>query len=65
MIFPFALEHTIVAAILQNNEDGFENTIAFFSKSLIYGELKCNIMENQAYALRNALHPFKQYMPQY
>jgi hypothetical protein len=34
LIFSFAFEHTIVAVLLQKNEEGFEQPISFFSKSL-------------------------------
>jgi hypothetical protein len=34
LIFSFAFEHTIAAVLLQKNEEGFEQPIAFFSKSL-------------------------------
>jgi hypothetical protein len=33
-IFSFAFEETIVAILLQTNEEGHEQPIAFFSKSL-------------------------------
>jgi hypothetical protein len=32
-IFSFASEHTLVVVLLQKNEEGFEQPIAFFSKS--------------------------------
>jgi hypothetical protein len=34
LIFSFASEHTIAAVLLQRNEEGFEQIIAFFSKSM-------------------------------
>jgi hypothetical protein len=34
LIFSFASEHTIVAVLLQKNEEGFYQPITFFSKSL-------------------------------
>ena len=34
LIFSFALEHTIIAVLLQKNEEGFEQSITFFNKSL-------------------------------
>ena len=33
-IFSFASEHTLATVLLQKNEEGFEQPIAFFSKSL-------------------------------
>jgi len=43
--FSFALEHTIVAVLLQKNDQGFEELIAFFSKALRDMALKYIIME--------------------
>jgi hypothetical protein len=34
LIFSFDSEHTIVVVLLQKNEEGFEQSISFFSKSL-------------------------------
>jgi hypothetical protein len=34
LIFSFASEHRLVVVLLQKNEEGFEQPIAFFSKSL-------------------------------
>jgi hypothetical protein len=61
-IFSFALEHTLAAALLQKNEEGFEQPITFFSKSLRDAELKYNIMEKQAYAMVKALKAFRTYV---
>ena len=44
-IFSFSSFHTVVAVLLQKNEDGFEQPIAFFSKSLQAVELKYDITE--------------------
>jgi hypothetical protein len=44
LIFSFASKHTIVAMLLQKNEEGFEQSIAFFSKSLRVTELKYDII---------------------
>lgn len=46
MIFPFASEHTIVFVLLQNNNQEYEQTIAFFSRVFRDNELKYKIMEN-------------------
>jgi len=40
IIFSFALEHTIAAVLLQKDDQGCENPIAFFSKSLRDASLK-------------------------
>ena len=47
-IFSFASEHTIAAVLLQNNPQGQEQPIEFFSKALRDAPLKYNIMEKQA-----------------
>ena len=44
-IFSFASFHTVAAVLLQKNEEGFEQPIAFFSKSLQAAELKYDITE--------------------
>jgi hypothetical protein len=61
-IFSFASEHTLAAVLLQKNEEGYEQPIAFFSKSLRDAELKYNIMEKQAYAMVKALKAFRTYV---
>jgi len=45
IIFPFASEHTVAVVLLQKNDEGFEQTIAFFRKALRDDALKYNIME--------------------
>jgi hypothetical protein len=45
LIFSFASEHTIMVVLLQKNDEGFEQPIAFFSKSLRDAELKYDILE--------------------
>jgi hypothetical protein len=62
LIFSFASEHTLAVVLLQKNEEGFEQPIAFFSKSLRDVELKYNIMEKQAYAMVKALKAFRTYV---
>jgi hypothetical protein len=62
LIFSFTFEHTITVVLLQKNEEGFEQPIAFFSKSLRDIELKYNIMENKAYAMVKVLKAFKTYV---
>ena len=62
LIFSFSSEHTLAAVLLQKNEEGFKQPIAFFSKSLRDAELKYNIMEKQAYAMVKALKAFRTYV---
>jgi hypothetical protein len=45
LIFSFTSEHTITVVLLQKNEEGFEQPIAFSSKSLRDVELKYDIIE--------------------
>ena len=40
MIFSFASPHTIAGVLLQKNEEGYEQPIAFFSQVLHDAELK-------------------------
>jgi hypothetical protein len=61
-IFSFASEHTLAVVLLQKNEEGFEQPIAFFSKSFRDAELKYNIMEKQAYEMVKALKAFRTYV---
>ena len=55
IIFSFASEHTIAGVLLQKNQEGNEQPIAFYNKTLRDAPLKYNIMEKQAYALVQAL----------
>jgi hypothetical protein len=45
LIFSFASKHTITAMLLQKNDEGFEQPIAFFSKILRDAELKYDILK--------------------
>jgi len=45
MIFSFASENTIVVVLLQRNEQGYEQPISFFRKTLRDSELKYDIIE--------------------
>lgn len=45
ILFSFASEHTITAILLQKNDQGYDQPIAFFSKALRDAPLKYNIME--------------------
>ena len=62
LIFSYASKHTIVAVLLQKNNENMEQPIAFFSTMLRYGELKYDIMEKQVYALVKALKYFRFYI---
>jgi hypothetical protein len=62
LIFSFASEDTIVVVLLQRNDEGYEQPISFFSKTLRDAELKYDIMEKQAYALVKALKSFRVYV---
>jgi hypothetical protein len=62
LIFSFTSEHTLTVVLLQKNEEGFEQPIAFFSKSLRDVELRYNIMEKQAYAMVKVLKDFRTYV---
>ena len=61
-IFYFALEDNIVGVLLQNNNEGFEQPIAFMSRALKESELKYTTMEKQAYALVKSLKHFRTYV---
>lgn len=45
ILFSFASEHIIVVALLQKNDQGYEQPISFFRKALRDSPLKYNIME--------------------
>jgi hypothetical protein len=62
LILSFASEHTIATVLLQKNEEGFEQPISFFSKSLRDTKLKYDIMEKQAYVMVKALKDFRTYV---
>ena len=62
LVFSYASKHTVVVVLLQKNDRGEEQPIAFFSKILRDGELKYSIMEKQAYALVKALKYFRIYL---
>lgn len=61
-IFSFASNDTIAAVLLQKNEDGHEQPIAFFSKVLRDVEIKYDPMEKQAYALIKSPKAFRVYI---
>eukprot|EP00253_Pinus_taeda_P018412 PITA_18412 len=62
MIFSFASQHTIVAILLQKDDQGCEKPIAFFNKELRDSPLKYQIMEKQAYALVKSIKDFRIYI---
>jgi hypothetical protein len=61
-IFSFASEDTIAGVLLQKNDEGQEQPIAFMSKALHSSELNYTIMEKQAYALVKSLKHFRVYV---
>ena len=48
MIFSFESPHTIAGVLLQKNEEGYEQPIAFFSQVLCDAELKYNILDRKS-----------------
>lgn len=62
IVFSFASEHTITTVLLQKNNQGSEQPIAFFSKSLRDATLKYNIMEKQPLALVKVIKDFRVYI---
>jgi hypothetical protein len=62
LIFSFTSEHTLATILLQKNDKGFEQPIAFFSKSLRDAELRYDILEKQVYAMVKALKAFRTYV---
>jgi hypothetical protein len=63
-IFSFASNDTIAAVLLQKNEDGHEQPVAFYSKVLRDAEIKYDPIEKQAYALIKSLKAFRIYILQ-
>ena len=47
LTFSFASEDTLAVVLLQKNNDGLEQAIAFFSKTLRDSELKYNTLEKE------------------
>lgn len=58
LIFSFSSQNTIVAILLQKNNEGHAQPIAFFSKVLIDVALKYNIMEKQVFSLVKSIKYF-------
>ena len=61
-IFSFASFYTVATILLQKNDEGYEQPIVFFSKSLQPAELKYEINEKKAYALVKAIKAFRCYL---
>ena len=61
-IFSFASYDTVVAVLLQNDDEGLDHPIAFFSKTLRDVEQKYDPIEKQAYALIKSLKTFRIYI---
>jgi len=57
-IFSFTSYDTLVAVLLQKNNEGIEHPVAFFSKTLRDTELRYDLIENKAYALIKSLKAF-------
>jgi hypothetical protein len=64
LIFSFASPDTVAVVLLQTNEVGLEQPIAYFSLALRDAEVKYDTMEKQAYALVKALKDFRIYVLQ-
>jgi hypothetical protein len=62
LIFSFASFETVVIVLLQNNVEGMEQPISFFSRALRDAEVRYDIMEKQAYALVKSLKDFRVYV---
>jgi ribonuclease HI len=64
LIFSFASPDTVAAVLLQANDSGLEQPIAYFSRALRDAEVRYDAMEKQAYALVKALKAFRTYILQ-
>jgi hypothetical protein len=62
IIFSFASKDTIAGVLLQKNDQGDEQPIAFMRKNLRDSELNYTITEKQAYALVKSLKHFQTYV---
>jgi hypothetical protein len=60
-LFSFASDFTMVVVLLQKNQEGMEQPIAFMSRAFQGSELKYELMEKQAYALVKGLAYFRDY----
>ena len=64
LIFSFASPDTVVVVLLQTNDSGLEQPIAYFSRALRDAKVRYDTMEKQAYALVKALKAFRTYILQ-
>jgi hypothetical protein len=62
LIFSFTSKHTIAVVLLQKNDEGFEQPIAFFYKIIRDAELRYNILKKQSYTMVKALKYFRTYV---
>ena len=58
-ISSFASKNTIVGVLSQKNEEGFEQPIVFYRKTLKDSPFRYNIMETQDFSLVKALQDFR------
>jgi hypothetical protein len=61
-IFSFSSNDTLVVVLLQNNLDGMEQAISFFSRALRDDKVRYDIMEKQAYSLVKSLKYLRVYV---
>jgi hypothetical protein len=61
-IFSFASYDTLVAILLQKDDESLDHPVAFFNKSLRDGELRYVPIEKQSYALIKSLKYFRIYI---
>jgi hypothetical protein len=61
-IFSFSSEYTIAGVLLQKNDEGQEQPIAFMSKALKNSDLNYTSMEKQSYALVKSPKHFRVYI---
>ncbi len=62
LIFSYASKHTVAGVLLQKNEKGEEQPVAFYSKTLRDAPLKYDILDKQAYAMVQAVKEFRVYI---
>jgi hypothetical protein len=62
LIFSFASCDTVAVVLLQKNDQGQEQPIAFYNKALRDSEVRYEIMEKKSYALVKALKSFRVYV---
>jgi hypothetical protein len=62
LIFSFASLDIVAVVLLQTNDSGLEQPIAYFSRALRDAEVRYDTMEKRAYALVKALKAFRTYI---